>query len=173
MKELRSIWPVCLLFLLPCAVHAQDNKTVLGPSNTALQDGVDALRAGDAAEGVRLTLLGLSQSNSAQERQAAHSNLCAGYVLLKQYERGLQHCNEVIEENGRHWRARSNRALIYIRLRRFAEADADLRIGEEISPNSNTLQAVRRMYLDATNPVSPSIVIDDRRDAGAGNDDDG
>lgn len=160
-----------LLCVLSTAGMAEDTATILGPSNTALQEGADALRAGDAEQGVRLSLLGLSQASSARERQTAQSNLCAGYALLELYEQGLAYCDAVIEANEMHWRARSNRALIYIKLRRFEDADADLLVGEKIRPGSRTLLAVRRMYLDATNPVSPSVVIDDRRDSDIKNDD--
>lgn len=159
---------IALFYLLfTTSVFGQQNTTVLGPSNIALQGGADALRAGDAKEGIRLTKIGLSQARSSRERQTANSNLCAGYTLLGEYKLGLQYCNDVLAENDRHWRARSNRALIYIKLRRFEEANQDLIVGEEVSPRSNTLQAVRRMYLDATNPVAPSVVIDDRRDPGS------
>lgn len=165
MNAQRALW---LLVLIGVSSQAQDNSTVLGPSSVPLQDGANALRSGDAEEGVRLTLLGLSQASNSSERQTAQSNLCAGYALLGRYDEGLSYCDAVIEANDRHWRALSNRALIYIKLRRFEEADADLTAGEAISPNSNTLQAVRKMYLDATNPVAPSVVIDDRRDTTAG-----
>jgi len=158
--------PFVLLFLLfVTSVFGEDNKTILGPSNVALQEGADALRAGDANEGIKLTLLGLSQARGTRERQTAKSNLCAGYTLLAQYKIGLQYCNEVLQDNDRHWHARSNRALIYIKLRRFEEANQDLIAGEKISPNSKTLKAVRKMYLDATDPVAPSVVIDDRRES--------
>lgn len=130
-----------------------------------MQEGANALRAGDAKQGVKLTLLGLSQASTRQERHTAQSNLCAGYALLGQYETGLPYCDAVIAENDRHWRARSNRALIYIKLRRYEEANQDLLVGEQISPGAKTLKAVRQMYLDATNPVSPTVVIDDRRES--------
>ena len=159
-----------LLLLVAQSVIAQESRTILGPSNVPLQDGASALRAGDADEGVRLTLLGLAQARSSRERITANSNLCAGYTLLGRYEVGLRYCNEALAENDQHWRARSNRALIYVKLRRFAEADEDLQVGEKLAPNSNTLQAVRKMYLDATNPVAPSVVIDDRRDTQAAED---
>ena len=159
-----------LLLLVAQFVLAQENRTILGPSNVPLQDGANALRAGDAEEGVRLTLIGLTQAKNSRERITAHSNLCAGYALLGRYEVGLKYCNEALAENDQHWRARSNRALIYVKLRRFAEADEDLQVGEKLAPNSNTLQAVRKMYLDATNPVAPSVVIDDRRDTQAAED---
>lgn len=155
--------PLVLFFLLfVTKVFGQENTTILGPRNTALQDGAIALRAGDAKEGIKLTLLGLSQARGSRERQTAKSNLCAGYLLLGEYESGLRYCDEVVQENEMHWRARSNRALIYIKLRRFEEAHEDLLVGEKISPNSSTLRAVRRMYLDATDPVAPSVVVDDR-----------
>ena len=153
-----------LLLLLAQSALAQDNRTVLGPSNVALQDGANALRAGDAEEGIKLTLIGLAQAKNSRERITANSNLCAGYALLRRYELGLKYCNEALAENDQHWRSRSNRALIYVKLRRFAEADEDLKVGEKLVPNSNTVRAVRKMYLDATNPVAPSVVIDDRRD---------
>jgi tetratricopeptide (TPR) repeat protein len=141
----------------------QGNTTVLGPGNLPLHDGAKALKAGDAKEGVRLTMLGLSQAGTSRERQTAKSNLCAGYVLLENYTTALAYCDEVLEENDKYWRAYSNRALVYIKLRRFDEAAQDLIKGEAISPRSSTLQAVRKMYLDATDPVAPVIVIDDRQ----------
>ncbi|MGI9272025.1 MAG: hypothetical protein ACR2QT_09640 [Woeseiaceae bacterium] len=168
MKSLAGIVAFCAVSvgcigLWAPNVDAQGNKTVLGPSNVPLQDGANALRAGEAAEGVRLTLLGLKQSRGAKERQTAKSNLCAGYALLEQYQVALQYCNEVLDEDDKNWRSYSNRALIYVKLRRLEEAHQDLLKGEAISPNANKLKAVRKMYRDATNPVSPNIVIDDRR----------
>jgi tetratricopeptide (TPR) repeat protein len=152
----------CLL-LSANPIGAQENKTILGPGNVPLHDGAQALMAGDAEEGVRLTLLGLQQATNASERQTARANLCAGYALLEQYPVALAYCDAVLQENERNWRALSNRALIYIKLKRFAEADSDLLRGEAINPDAWTLQAVRRMYRDATDPVSPNIIIDERR----------
>ena len=160
----KPVAVLAFLLLFATVSFAQEAATILGPKNVPLQDGADALRAGDAEEGIRLTRIGLSQARNSRERQAANSNLCAGYVLLGQYEVGLPYCDAALEENSHHWRARTNRAVIYIKLRRFAEADADLRAGEEIRPNATTLKAARKMYLDATDPVAPSITIDDRRD---------
>lgn len=141
----------------------QESKTVLGPTNPLLQDGANALKAGEAEEGVRLTLLGLRQAKNAREREAANSNLCAGYALLEQYELALSYCNDVLDNNAGHWRSYSNRALIFVKLKRFDEAQQDLLRGEALRPHANSLKAVRRMYRDATNPVSPNIIIDDRR----------
>lgn len=162
---------ICALLLLPLIGLAEDNKTVVGPSNLPLTDGAHALQSGDAEEGIRLTQLGLSQASNERERQTARSNLCAGYIMLQQYERGLEYCNTVLAANSKYWRARSNRALIYIKLRRFEEADADLLVGEEQRPGSATIKAVRAMYIDATNPVAPSVIIDDRRAADIEDDD--
>jgi len=151
------------LCLFATSVLGQDNKTVLGPGNIPLSDGAAALKAGDASEGVRLTMLGLSQAISSRERRTAKSNLCAGHALLQNYTTALEYCNEVLLEDERYWRAYSNRALIYIKLRRFDEAEQDLIKGEAISPRAKILKSVRKMYLDATDPVAPIVVIDDRQ----------
>ena len=153
----------CLCFFA-AVVLAQSNKTVIGPTNPNLKYGADALLAGDADEGVRLTLLGLNFAQGVRERQTAKSNLCAGYLMLREYDTALAYCNEVLGENDEHWRAHSNRALIYVKIGRFEDAERDLEKGEAISPSSRKLKAVRRMLLDATSPVSPNIIIDDRRD---------
>lgn len=161
---------VGFLALCTSPVCAQEAKTVLGPTNIALQEGANALLARNAEDGIRLTLIGLQQANNASERETARGNLCAGYALQKQYETALAYCDEVLQENDRNWRAYSNRALIYIQLERFEEAAHDLLRGEAISPQSRSLKAVRRMYEDATNPVSPHIIIDDRRGPPAASD---
>lgn len=152
-----------VLTVLLAAAVASESKTVIGPSNPALAEGSEALLMGDAEEGVRLTHLGLSTASNRRERLAGLSNLCAGYAMLAEYEKGLAFCNEALDINARHWRTLNNRALIYVKLKRYAEAEADIAIAEELAPNSRTLKVVKAMLLDKTNPVSPNIVIDDRR----------
>lgn len=152
----------CVVCWFSCA-QAEQARTVIGPSNIELQQGADALLAGDASEGVRLTLLGLQRGVNKRHRHTAWSNLCAGYVMLDELETALGYCNLVLEENDHHWKAYSNRALVYIKLKRYEEAEQDLQRGEELSPNARTLKAVRAMLLDAIEPVAPGVVIDDRR----------
>ena len=147
---------------------ASDSRTVIGPRNPDLKDGADALLAGEVEEGIRLTKLGLEAALGRRERHAALSNLCAGYVMLAQYDTALGYCNEVLSENENNWRALCNRALIYVRTERYDEARADLDRGQEIAPGASHLKEVRGMLLDATDPVMPNIIVDDRRDAGDG-----
>lgn len=146
---------------------AQEPSTVIGPRNIDLQDGANALLAGDAEEGIRLTLQGLRQANNVRDRHTGWSNLCAGYVMQNQLETGLEYCDKVIAETGGHWRAYSNRALIYVKLRRYDEAERDLLAAEAIAPESRTIKAVRAMLRDATDPVVPNVIIDDRREPDA------
>ena len=67
---------------------------------------------------------------------------------------------EIREQN---WRALVNRSHAYIKLGRFERAEADLLAAEEIAPSARSVKLVRSMYLDATDPVAPLVVIDDRR----------
>jgi Flp pilus assembly protein TadD len=132
----RRLWRAvvaCLCFASSVAV-SQENKTVLGPKNEDLHAGAEALLAGDAEEGVRRTLKGLQYASSLRNRAAGLSNLCAGYAMLDQSEEALPWCDEAIELNDRHWRAYSNRALVYIRLGRLEEAEQDLQKAEELAP---------------------------------------
>ena len=161
-QRLWRLVVVCLC-VVPGLVLAQENKSVVGPSNPELTDGAQALKSGDAEEGVRKTLAGLQYATSRRDRVAALSNLCAGYMMLEEPEKGLPYCNQALELNDRDWRARSNRALAHLKLGNLEEAERDLQVAEEIAPNARTVKMVRSMLLDVTDPVSPMVIIDDRR----------
>ena len=140
-----------------------DSKTVIGPRNIYLHDGANALMAGDAEKGVPLTLKGLEIAQGRHEKKVAHANLCAGFLLLGQAETALEHCDWVLERDPYHWRSYNNRAIVYLRLQRFEESEADIKKGQELNPRSEKLKEVKGMYLDEVEPVDEEITIDDRR----------
>ena len=168
MKTTRTIILIGVVCLsaLPLHVDGQEAKTVLGPYNAELTEGAEALMAGDAERGVELTLKGLKYETRQHDRRTGLSNLCAGYIMLDDLETALEYCNRVIEETDRHWRAYSNRALIFVKLGRLEEAEADLQRAEDMAPKARPVRAVRSMLRDRTDPVAPNIIIDDRRDPG-------
>ncbi len=125
-QRLSRAFAVAGLCLASLSAIAQQNTTVLGPSNPDLYNGANALLAGDAEEGVRLTLLGLKFERSGRDRLTGLANLCAGYIMLGQLETALTYCDQVLEQNDDYWRAYSNRALAYVKLGRFEEAEQDL-----------------------------------------------
>jgi Flp pilus assembly protein TadD len=152
------------LGLLPRPGDGQEAKTIVGPYNEELSEGAEALMAGDAERGVELTLKGLRHETRSYDRRTGLSNLCAGYIMLHQLDTALDYCNRVLDETDRHWRAYSNRALIYVKLGRFEDAEADLLRAEAIAPNARPVNSVRALLRDATDPVAPTVIIDDRRD---------
>jgi tetratricopeptide (TPR) repeat protein len=164
-----------LLLLLASLAQAQTTdrrsdavaKTVVGPANADLADGAAALRAGDVEEGVRLTERGLARAADRRDRVAGYSNLCAGLAMLERLEQALQACNQALLLDERHWRSYSNRALVYLKQERYPEAERDISSVEALSPNAHTLAKLRAMYRDAVDPVSPRVIIDDRREAPA------
>lgn len=137
-------------------------KTVIGPRNPDLQEGAHQLLNGNGELGVELTLRGLAVAQGAREEEAALSNLCAGYIMLKQYDEALEYCDLVLARNDKNWRGYNNRALVYIHTKQYEKAHADLMKGEELNPDARTLQIARAMYLDAVEPVTPEVEIDDR-----------
>jgi tetratricopeptide (TPR) repeat protein len=169
MNKVTTQWLRCPVVVCLClaavVAQGQESKTILGPTNPDLYYGAEALLAGDGEEGVRLTLLGVKHAANSRDRITGLSNLCAGFIMLEQYEIGLSYCDQVLAENDKHWRSYSNRALAYLKLGRLEETEADLQKAEAIAPNARTVKVVRSMLLDATNPVAPLIVIDDRRQA--------
>jgi len=113
--------------------------TVLGAGNPMLAEGSRALEEGRIAEGIRLTLAGLKDSSDPLETAAAHSNLCGGYALLREWEDALIHCNTAIALDRTNWHSFNNRAAVFAGRGEYALALADLRSGLELAPQSSTL----------------------------------
>lgn len=145
-------------------VPAEEHKIVIGPTNLELYNGAMALQADDGEEGVRLTLLGLQHAASDQERLTGMSNLCAGYLMLQQFDEALEQCNLALAADPDYWPALTNRASIYVLTGRYDAAETDLLRAEELAPSARSVKEVRQLFLDKTNPVEPSVTIDDRRD---------
>ena len=167
---MKTARPLPLLLLLGVTAQAAPQadtpaKTVIGPNNADLAEGAAALRTGDAEEGVRLTRRGLRSGIGGRDRIAGYSNLCAGLIMLERPDEALEACNRALGLDDRHWRSYSNRALAYIKLQRYGEAQLDISMVEELNPHARTLKMLRAMYRDAVDPVSPSVIIDDRREA--------
>ena len=147
--------------------------TVIGPKNPDLQQGAEQLLAGHAEAGVELTLRGLKVAQGAREEEAGLSNLCAGYVMLEQFDEAMKYCDLLLARNNESWRGYNNRALIYIKTGQFEKAHRDLVKGEELNPGARTLRVARAIYLDAVDPVAPVIEIDDRQQTDVEGDSDG
>ena len=159
----RLFAAVCMLLATSAVLSSETPRTVIGPGNVDLADGAAALLAGDAEEGVRLTLRGLNGAASERDRHAAWSNLCAGYLMLGRPDDALTYCNRAIDADTDNWRAFSNRAILHIQAARYEDARADIRRAEAINPRARKLGEVKRMLLDKTDPVVPSISVDDGR----------
>ncbi len=148
----------------PETVKTNTNSvTTIGQRNPALYDGAQALLAGKDEKGVQLTLEGLKIAQGAREEEAALSNLCAGYIRLRQLDTAMNYCDRLLAQNPNHWRGYNNRAVIYLELKEYEKADQDLKRAESINPDARTVKVARAIYMDAVYPVAPAVEIDDRQ----------
>jgi len=168
----RFIILVITLLIAPlCWGQASDRintpanpMTVIGPRNIPLYDGAQALKAGDSEKGVRLTHIGLEVAQGRREEEAALSNLCAGYIKLRNYDEALKYCDRLLLRNDKSWRGYNNRAVVYIQTKQWEKAEQDLIKGEELNSGARTMKIARSMYMDAVHPVREEVEIDDRQD---------
>lgn len=167
MSSFRSSFPVvrglaAAVFLCVCSfnLHAQDSgiatsRSVFG-ANSYLSDGATALMLGQYKRGVELTRMGLNEVLSSDERAASLSNLCAGYVGLKEYEVAIVFCNRSLLIAPMNWRAFQNRAAAYAGIGDYKRALADIEQGLSINPDSEdlklTLAIVREQERRYTRP---------------------
>lgn len=123
----------------PASDDDATSSTEIGPENPLLARGADALEAGRAAEGVRLTLEGLRRPSPPRDVAAGHANLCAGYVLLGRYDDALPECDVSIRLDPSNWRAYNNRAAVFSAKGLYELAARDIEAGLKLAPNSGLL----------------------------------
>lgn len=150
-------------FLLSSSGWASDPAYVIGSRNPDLSEGARLLQSGNDEDGIRLTLLGLKSATNARDEEHALSNLCAGYTNIGDYQTALKFCDLVLARNDKTWRAYNSKAFIYIHTKQYEKAEIELLKGEAINAAARSMKIARAMYLDATQPVEPAIVIDDRK----------
>jgi tetratricopeptide (TPR) repeat protein len=161
---------VLVLFaLLACPLSfaasedAAVSQTVIGGASQYLLDAADAIRVGDADRAIRLSLLGLEDSPSLNERIGALSNLCAAYQLAEEYELAIARCSDAIALDPR-WQAYHNRALAYLHLHLLDDAERDIVAGFQLFPESKLLakaQAALQEMRHKPQPRSNRVTVTD------------
>ncbi len=106
------------------------------------------MRAGNYQRGVDLTLEGLKRPNAQPDVAAALSNLCAGFVGLRQFELAIKNCDEALAINDSNWRTWNNRAAAHLGKGMYDAALRDVESGLERAPESNTLKKTRAIVLE-------------------------
>lgn len=117
---------------------ASAETTLYGPT-WRLTKGANALQAGRARDGIRITLAAMDQPLSDRNAGAAYSNLCAGYVLLGLHLEAIDHCNEAERLSPGNWRIYNNRSLAHQGVGRHDDAIEDLRRAVALRPGSERL----------------------------------
>jgi tetratricopeptide (TPR) repeat protein len=140
--------------------EAPESRIVFGPKNEYLARGADAMRAGSYDEGILLTRQGLDRpGNTALERAAGLSNLCAGYAAKELPDLAISLCTEALALNDRTWQAYSNRSYAYWLKGMYAQAEDDLEAAEALSPRARQIAQIRGMINEAG--LRPHVTVED------------
>ncbi len=146
-------WLLAVLTLPSTSASAQElgiggSHSVYG-TNPYLSDGATALMLGNFEKGVELTRAGLKDILTTEERVTMLSNLCAGYVGLKEFDTAIVYCNRSLALDPGNWRALQNRAAAHAGIGQINQALRDVEHGLELNPGSDslklTLSIVREM----------------------------
>lgn len=167
----RLLILIVILLTTSIVVGQEDigSKTVIGPRNADLYNGANLIKSGNATgdlelirRGTELTLQGLTYADGREEEEKGLSNLCAGYIILKELDKAINYCDLAVKRNPENWHAYSNRALAFVFKKDYVSAKRDIDRGLQLNPDSRILLRVQALYLDATQPVEQQITIDDR-----------
>ena len=126
---------------------SNSSTTIIG-GNELLQEGAAELRMGNFQRGVDLTLEGLKRPNPQHDIAAGLSNLCAGYVGLRQFELAIKNCSDSLAINDSNWRTWNNRAAAHLGKGMYDAALQDVESGLERAPESFTLKKTRAIVLE-------------------------
>lgn len=135
-----------------------NSSTIIGP-NQYLVEGYHAMIVGDYEEAVFNYEKGLRLGVSGRDRADALSNLCAGYTMLKQYNKAVTSCSRSLEINHSNWHAFNNRALALMGLNKLMEAEADVASGLALRPDAKKLLRTQEILLGKKR--QPRVTIED------------
>ncbi len=132
--RLAALGGLAGLVALPLSSAA--SETVLLARSRLFEASI-ALRLGNAERGIRLIEEELERGIELRSDTAkALSNLCAGYILIGDYDSALVHCDRSLEIDQKNWRAFNNRASAFLGQGRLDEAITDLGRGLELRSDS-------------------------------------
>jgi tetratricopeptide (TPR) repeat protein len=149
-----------LLLLLSLPASADElgiggSRSVYG-TNPYLSDGATALMLGNYARGVELTREGLKEILTTEERVTMLSNLCAGYVGLKEYDTAIVYCNRSLALDPDNWRALQNRAAAHAGIGQIGKALRDAEHGLELNPGSDSLKLTLSIVREQAKRARPA-----------------
>ncbi|MCG8506880.1 MAG: tetratricopeptide repeat protein [Sphingomonadales bacterium] len=105
---------------------------VLHRARTALEDG-------KLDRAVRLYQKGLEKGLNSRDVPVAHNNICVAFILLKKYEKAIEHCDTAVSMDPSNWRYHNNLGNAYLELGEYELAIGHYQRGLKISPRAEIL----------------------------------
>lgn len=105
---------------------------ILHRARTALEDG-------KLDRAVALYQRGLRKGLNSRDVPVAHNNICVAFILLKHYEKAVEHCGAAVSLDPSNWRYHNNLGNAYLELGEYELAIGHYQRGLKISPRAEIL----------------------------------
>ena len=128
-----------VLGLMQTPAQAQNKEVIWLDTNTRIEAGQRALRAGDAERAIRLINKGLKGDMSDRQRAVALNNLCIAYEMAGDIDAAIEACDAALELRPNWWLAFNNRANAHYAGGDYLAALGDYETALELNPGSKIL----------------------------------
>lgn len=105
---------------------------ILHRARTALEDG-------KLDRAVELYQKGIQKGLNSRDVPVAHNNICVAFILLKKYEKAVDHCGTAVSLEPSNWRYHNNLGNAYLELGEYELAIGHYERGLKISPRAEIL----------------------------------
>ena len=131
------------------SVGATGTKTSMWfDSPREILEGARLIDSGETQKGMAMTRNALELNLDLYAVAVVHTNLCAGYLQLKQYRQAIAHCDKALAIRPGQWQALNNRGGAYYGLAEYDQAAGDYTQALTYRPDNadleTNLEMVRR-----------------------------
>ncbi len=162
MIRITTLLSVAFLIAMPSswASGGMAKTTIWFDVPQELAQGGRMINEGKIEAGMDLTRKMLGESLGINGLAMAHTNLCAGYLYLGQYQEAMHECQLGLRLRPRQWQALNNRGGAYHGLGNYAAAISDFMRALMLKPDNEDIASNLNMSRISQRSASPPPLKD-------------